>query len=192
MDKDINIILASGSPRRKELLKLLYADFKIIPADIDETVPELTETYSVAEAIAVKKALAIHNSSALVIGCDTVVIAEGKILGKPHNSKEAFEMLSLLSGKTHDVITGVCLCMKGKSYSFSERTQVEFYSLKDEEISAYIMTGECNDKAGAYGIQGLGSLLVRKIDGDFYNVVGLPVSRLKREINTFIKMININ
>lgn len=188
MNNDISVILASGSPRRKELLKLLYADFKVIPADIDESVPEFTEPCDVAETVAVKKALAIKNTSALVIGSDTTVICNGTILGKPKNSKDAYEMLSLLSGKTHEVITGVCLCYKGKSYSFSEKTFVEFYKLSDEEISAYIMTGECNDKAGSYGIQGLGSLLVKKIDGDFYNVVGLPVSRLRHEINRFLIM----
>lgn len=192
MNKDINIILASGSPRRQELLKLLYCDFEIIPADIDEKTDDISDVYEVAETLAVKKAMAIKNNSSLVIGCDTVVISDSKILGKPQNSKEAFEMLSSLSGKTHDVVTGVCLCYKGKSYSFKEVTRVEFYPLCDEEISAYIMTGECNDKAGAYGIQGLGSLFVKGINGDFYNVVGLPVSRLRHEIKRFLKIAGMN
>lgn len=192
MNEDTNIILASGSPRRKELLKLLYCDFKIIPADIDEKVSDISDPYSVSETLAVKKAISVKSNSSLVIGCDTVVISDGKIMGKPNNSQEAFQMLSSLSGKIHDVVTGVCLCYKGKSYSFKEITNVEFYPLTDEEISAYIMTGECKDKAGAYGIQGLGSLFVKGINGDFYNVVGLPVSRLRHEIKRFLKLAQIN
>ena len=188
MNKDINIILASGSPRRQELLKLLYCDFEVIPADIDENVPDTCDVYNVAETLAVKKAMAIKNESSLVIGCDTVVISDNNILGKPENSQQAFKMLSSLSGKSHHVVTGVCLCYNGKSYSFKEITKVEFYPLTDEEISAYIMTGECKDKAGAYGIQGLGSLFVKGIEGDFYNVVGLPVSRLRHEIKRFLKI----
>lgn len=188
MNKDLDIILASGSPRRKELLKLLYADFKVVPADIDETVSSDIDAFSVAETVAVKKAMAIKSTSALVISADTVVICDGKILGKPHGTKEAYTMLSSLSGRIHNVVTGVCLCYKGKSFSFSENTLVEFYPLSDKEISAYIMTGECNDKAGGYGIQGLGSLFVKRIDGDFFNVVGLPVSRLRHEIARFLDM----
>ena len=185
MDSNIDVILASASPRREELLKFLYADFKIIPADIDETIDEDTDVYSVAETLAIKKATSIKKENALIIGCDTIVILDGKILGKPKNSQDAYKMLSSLSGQVHEVVTGVCLCYGKNSYSFSETTQVMFNELSDEEISAYIMTGECNYKAGAYGIQGLGSLLVRKINGDFYNVVGLPISKLRLEIKRF-------
>lgn len=191
MNNDINIVLASGSPRRQELLKLLYCDFKIIPADIDENFSDKCDPYEVAEKLAVKKAMSVKNSSCLVIGCDTIVISDNNIMGKPQNSEQAFKMLSSLSGKIHDVVTGVCLCYKGKSYSFKEVTNVEFYPLSDEEISAYIMTGECKDKAGAYGIQGLGSLFVKRINGDFYNVVGLPVSRLRHEIKRFLKIADL-
>lgn len=189
MENEINVILASNSPRRKELLKMLYADFSICPAEIDESkVPEL-DVSDVAEYLAVKKAKNIKNNNSLIIACDTVVILDGEILGKPENSEDAIKMLSSLSGKTHDVITGVCLWYNNKSFSFSEKTEVEFYPISNEEISAYVMTGEPMDKAGAYGIQGLGGLFVKGIHGDYYNVVGLPIARLKREIKNFLKYI---
>lgn len=192
MKKETEVILASASPRRQELLKLLYADFTVIPADIDERVSDEIEHERIAEAVAVKKATALHNPDALIIGCDTVVLLDKKIMGKPKGAEGAYEMLSSLSGRVHQVITGVCLCYNGRSYSFSETTEVEFYPLTDEEISAYIMTGEPCDKAGAYGIQGLGSLFVKRINGDFYNVVGLPVSRLRHEIERFRHICSID
>lgn len=188
MLNNINIILASASPRRQELLKLIADNFEVRPADIDETVPDGTNPFEAAEIIAVKKAQAIKDESALIIACDTVVIIDGVILGKPKSAENAFEMLSMLSGKTHSVVTGVCLCCKGKSLSFSEKTDVEFYPLSDSEISEYISTGEPFDKAGGYGIQGFGGVLAKGINGDFNNVVGLPVSRLKREIERFLKL----
>ena len=191
MNNEINVILASASPRRKELLKMLYADFKVLPSDIDEeNIPEMSP-YEIAEYLAVKKATAINNKNALIIGCDTVVIVNDKILGKPTDCEDAMKMLSELSGKFHDVVTGVCISYNGKSFSFSEKTNVEFFPLTQKEISAYVMTGEPLDKAGSYGIQGLGGLLVRGINGDFYNVVGLPVARLRREISRFITINNI-
>lgn len=189
MLKNINVTLASASPRRKELLKMICKDFKVVPADIDESFSNEINPFEVAEKIAVKKAQAISDENSLIIACDTVVILGEKIMGKPKDELSAFEMLSDLSGKVHTVITGVCLCYKGKSYSFSEKTEVEFYPLLIEEINEYIKTGEPFDKAGAYGIQGLGGVLVKGIKGDFYNVVGLPVSRLKREISRFLKII---
>ena len=190
MNDEINVILASGSPRRKELLKMLYADFRIFPTDTDESIPDGLDVYEVAEYLSVKKAKSIKANNALVIACDTVVIADGKILGKPESCEDAVRMLSTLSGKVHDVVTGVCLSYNNRTLSFSQKTSVEFYELSQNEISAYVMTGEPMDKAGAYGIQGLGSLFVKKIDGDFYNVVGLPVARLKREINLFLKAVH--
>ena len=189
MKDDINIILASGSPRRKEQLKMLYADFSVLPSDIDENSLRNVDTYDQAEYLAVKKAQAIKSKNALIIACDTVVIIDGEILGKPENTQQAFAMLKTLSGRTHDVVTGVCLSYNSKTYSFSQKTSVEFYELSDNEISSYIMTGEPMDKAGAYGIQGLGGLFVKGINGDYFNVVGLPVSRLKREIDLFIRIV---
>jgi len=191
MIRNINVVLASASPRRKELLKLLFEDFQINPANIDETVSADISPFEVAENIAVKKSQAIKDENSLIIACDTVVIIEGKILGKPQNSNIAFKMLSQLSGKCHEVVTGVCLCYKGKTYSFSEITEVEFYGLSTEEIATYIATGEPFDKAGGYGIQGFGATLVKGIKGDFYNVVGLPISRLKHEISRFLSIFDL-
>ena len=130
------------------------------------------------KALAVAKA----NPQATVIGADTIVVLEGIILGKPRDRADAIKMLQNLSGKVHSVFTGVCLIKDSKENSFFEETKVEFYSLSNEEIEAYVDTGEPMDKAGAYGIQGRGCLLVKRIEGDYFNVVGLPVGRLIREL----------
>ncbi len=180
------VVLASQSPRRKELLRFLFPDFLVRPADIDETVPSGVDPFSAAEIIASKKADATA-SSGLVIACDTVVIINGEILGKPHDETDARRMLEKLSGATHDVVSGVALRYKGKKRSFSQRTSVTFCSMTDSDICAYLATGEPFDKAGAYGIQGYGALFVEKIDGDFFNVVGLPIARLRTEIISLIK-----
>lgn len=184
----MKVILASASPRRQELLHYIFNDFECIPADIDETIPDGVETEFAPEYFACQKALYISKlyPDALVIGSDTVVIVGSQILGKPSDENDARNMLRLLSGTTHSVVTGCCLFLNGKSRSFAEETFVEFNKLSDKEIDDYISTREPFDKAGAYGIQGFGSLLVRRIDGDFFNVVGLPVSRLNREIKEFV------
>ena len=182
-------ILASASPRRQELLKYIVPDFDIIPADIDETLPEGTQADKAAEYLSVKKAehIAARHPDSLVIGSDTVVIIDGEILGKPSDEKDAERMLKKLSGQVHTVVTGVCLSMNGRSESFSKETKVRFYPLSDKEISDYIATGEPMDKAGAYGIQGFGSVLIEGIEGDFFNVMGLPVASLKRKMEEFLK-----
>lgn len=177
------IVLASASPRRKELLSFITTDFKIVPADIDETVENNVPLEKRPEYLAVKKALHISKNgyeNDIVIGCDTGVFVDGKMLGKPKNREDAENMLKLLSGRQHKVITGCCTVKNGVAKSFSNVTLVEFFELSDPEIEEYIATGEPFDKAGAYGIQGKGSLLVKKIDGDYFNVVGLPVSELNR------------
>ena len=176
------IILASASPRRKELFSIIQKDFKIIPADIDEVLPEGISAEAAAEFLSVQKAKAVfqEHPEDTVIGCDTAVICEGEILGKPKDSTDAKRMLSLLSGKTHKVITGCAIFKSGKSLSFSEVTEVTFFELSEKEIDDYIATNEPFDKAGAYGIQGYGSLLVEKINGDYFNVVGLPVAKLNK------------
>ena len=122
----------------------------------------------------------------VVIGSDTGVFIDGTMLGKPENKEQAREMLKLLSGKTHKVITGCSVFYKGQNISFSEVTEVEFYHLTDSEIEEYIATGEPMDKAGAYGIQGKGALLIKRIKGDYYNVVGLPVGALKQKLKLFV------
>ncbi len=179
------VILASASPRRQELLKILFDDFTIEPADIDETVRKSIEIEQYPEYLAVKKARHIaekHTPDDMVIGCDTGVFIDNLMLGKPSDENQAKEMLTLLSGRTHKVITGCCIMHNGRTVSFSKVTEVEFYRLTDEDIEEYIKTGEPMDKAGAYGIQSKGALLVKKINGDYFNVVGLPVAEMKQRI----------
>jgi len=180
----MDIILASASPRRLELMRLISEKFEVIPADVEEIVPDEISAHDTAEYLARLKAenVASYNPTALVIGCDTAVIVEGEVLGKPKDADDAFSMLKKLSGREHSVVTGCALCCNGKTISFSEETRVFFHELADKEILDYIATNEPNDKAGAYAIQGRGSLLVKSIIGDYFNVVGMPVSRLNREI----------
>lgn len=176
------MILASASPRRRELLEYSVKGFEVRPADVDETVPEKIPAEETAEYLAVKKARAAAavNPYDDIIAADTVVILGNEIMGKPRNINHAREMLRKLSGRTHKVITGVCVCSRGRTESFSECTEVTFYELTDSEIERYVQSGDPMDKAGAYGIQSGGALLVREIKGDFFNVVGLPVARLHR------------
>lgn len=184
----MEVILASASPRRKKLLSMLYSDFRVKVSDIRELVPRDLTVTQCPEYLAKKKAENVSQGyeKCLVIGCDTSVIVDGKILNKPRSTSDARTMMHLLSGKTHQVITGCCLFYQGKCQCFSETTDVEFYPLTDEEIEAYISTSEPYDKAGGYGIQNKAALFVKGIKGDYYNVVGLPVSRLKREIDAFL------
>ncbi len=179
--------MASASPRRKELINIITNDVTCIPADVDETLPEGIEVSEAAEFLACRKALfvAAEHKDKIVLGCDTVVIIDGEILGKPKDRADAKRMLKLLSGRTHEVITGCCLCFGGKTVSFSCSSLVTFWPLEENTIDDYIATGECDDKAGAYGIQEKGALLVKEIKGDYFNIVGLPVSM----INNYLKSI---
>ena len=179
------VILASASPRRKELLELITEDFKIIPSGVEETVPDGIPPEKRPEFLARLKAedIAKKYPHDTVIGADTSVIIDDCVLGKPEGSEQAKDMLKMLSGRTHRVVTGCAVINNGECRSFSSATEVEFYPLTDGEIEAYIATGECFDKAGAYGIQGKGGLLVKTIRGDWYNVVGLPVAQLARVLN---------
>lgn len=176
------IILASQSPRRQELLKLITNDFEIKVSNVDETLPSGISPKDAVLYLSKIKAEPFKNDGDIIIGADTVVALDGKILGKPKNDENAREMLKFLSGKAHSVFTGVTLIKGDITRSFAVETKVKFFDLTDEEIDEYIKTGEPADKAGAYGIQGYGSLLVEKIDGDYFNVVGLPVSKLAREL----------
>lgn len=185
------IILASASPRRIELLHLLFPVFDVVPSDIIENALS-DDLYDVPAELSLLKAsdVASKNKAAAVIGADTAVIIGSTILGKPKDRQEAFEMLRLLSGKTHSVVTGVTVIYSNKVKTISDITHVSFYELSDEEIKSYIDGDAPYDKAGAYGIQGKAALFVREIKGDFYNVVGLPVSKLKRLIkNDFSQLI---
>lgn len=184
----MKIILASASPRRKELLTLAGIPFEAHPVNADETITCCTPPEGAVMMLASRKAqlAAEQFPDDLIIGADTIVAVGKRIYGKPATEEEAFEMLSALSGKKHQVFTGVCIYNKsGDRNAFCTRTDVTFFPLSEDEIWAYIATGEPMDKAGAYGIQGKGALLVKKIEGDYYNVVGLPVSRLVRELKSF-------
>ena len=178
------LILASASPRRKELLTNLHLPFEISSSNVDESFsPSLSPEDAVVELASRKaKFVAEKNGDAYVIGADTIVVFEGDILGKPQDEEEAVSMLSRLSGGTHEVYTGVSIISPEKEISFYEKTLVTFWELTQEEISLYIKSGESYDKAGSYGIQGFGSYLVKSVNGDYFTVVGLPVSRTAREL----------
>lgn len=180
-------IVASASPRRKEILQNAGYIFEIIPSDADETVEKGLSAEETVEQLAFKKATAVSekNADAVVFGCDTVVVSDGEILGKPKDSEDAFRMLKMLSGKTHKVLTGVCVRDSEKCKVFSVATDVTFFPLSDETIESYIATKEPDDKAGAYGIQGFGSVLVKEIKGDYLSVVGLPLSETARVLTSF-------
>ena len=172
------IILASKSPRRKELLSLITDDFTVDSAEVDETLPCDIEPDKAVEYLSKIKAQPFRESGKIVIGADTVVAIDGEILGKPKNEKDAFLMLKNLSGKEHSVFTGVTVIKNDKEVTFSVQTRVKFFELDDREIEDYISSGEPFDKAGAYGIQGKGAELVEKYEGDYNNIVGLPVDTL--------------
>ncbi len=189
-------ILASASPRRREILENVGLEFDILVSSADEN----SIDRSVAPELLVKELAMLKASESAkyarrgcyIIGADTVVAFEGKILEKPADEADAVRMLKMLSGKKHTVYTGVCVYStpEHKAVAECEKTDVEFFELTDEEINAYVATKEPMDKAGAYGIQGIGALLVKKIDGDYFNVVGLPVALLQRILkNEFGKTI---
>lgn len=187
---DVSVVLASKSPRRQELLKYITDEFEVIPSGYEENVPDGLDAENVPEFLAIKKALDVAHDhpDELVIGCDTVVICDGVILGKPKDKCDAFKMLCTLSGRTHQVISGVCLCFNGKTMSFSQTTQVSFYSLREEDIIKYIDSENVLDKAGSYGIQDGAALFVESISGDYYNVVGFPIAKLRLEIEKFLSL----
>ncbi len=176
------VILASQSPRRKELMGFITEDFTVKVSDAEEVTDPSLSPEETVKALAVLKGEAVAESHPddTVISADTIVVLDGKILGKPKNRDDAFRMLSSLSGKIHTVYTGVCVIAKNKQLCFADKTEVTFYPLSDEDINSYIETGEPFDKAGAYGIQGKGSIMIKGIFGDYYNVMGLPVARLNR------------
>lgn len=179
------IILASQSPRRRELIANITADFTVIVSDAEEILPEGIAPGDVPAYLADVKAAAVAaaHPDDTVIGADTVVILDGAVLGKPRDEADAVRMLRALSGRVHTVITGCAVYQGSERITFSELTRVEFYPLSDREIMEYIATGEPFDKAGAYGIQGRGCVLVKRIEGDYFNVMGLPVARLKRKLD---------
>ncbi|MEZ0536105.1 nucleoside triphosphate pyrophosphatase [Caldicellulosiruptoraceae bacterium PP1] len=185
------LVLASASPRRISLLKQFKIKFEVIPSDIDEVFDESLSPDMVVKKLAKEKVLdvskKINFNDVIIIGADTIVYIDNKILGKPKDKNEAFEMLKMISGKEHIVYTGMCLydTEKDKIIEDFEATKVYISHLSDEEIIKYIETGEPLDKAGAYAIQGYGSLIVKSINGCYFNVVGLPLYKLNKLLNVF-------
>ena len=178
----MHLILASASPRRQALLHIITPDFVIDPAGIDEGVADFLPAEMRPAFLAREKALSVarRRPGDLVLGCDTGVLVGSEMLGKPSSPEEAAAMLRRLSGRTHRVVTGCCLAQNALCWTFSCTTRVTFYDLSEEHIAEYIATPEPYDKAGGYGIQGAGAVFVRSIEGDYNNVVGLPVSALAR------------
>ncbi|MCR5525838.1 MAG: Maf family protein [Lachnospiraceae bacterium] len=189
MSSTKEIILASASPRRQELLRQIGINFMVIVSDSEEEYSS-NDPEKAAEEISFGKArnVAEKCDSGVIVAADTIVVVDGRILGKPEDEKEAFKMLKELQGRSHKVITGVTLARFEKNEirynSFHETTEVEIYPMTDVEILDYISTGDPMDKAGSYGIQGVFAKFIKKIDGDYYNVVGLPLGRLYHELNT--------
>lgn len=185
--KDTKIVLASASPRRLALLEQVGVECEVIPSEREEIIREISPERIVRQ-LASDKAHDVFDrlpgtdGNTLVIGADTVVAVDGRILGKPHSYEEAFDMIKLIRGREHNVITGVDIMGKDREVCFSEVTGVRVYPMSDEEIEEYLSCGESMDKAGAYGIQGFFAAYILGINGDYNNVVGLPVSRLIHEI----------
>lgn len=181
-----HVILASTSPRRQELIATLRIPFKIVPSDANEDTPDGWEPRMIVETLALRKAEAVYRnlsdegSNAIVVGSDTIVVLDGDILGKPTDDKDAARMLSLLQGRTHKVFTGVaCIdALNGQRIVRHRVTTVSMKTLNEDQIMSYVRSGEPQDKAGAYAIQGLGASIVDSIEGDYFNVVGLPLSLL--------------
>ena len=185
--KNCRIILATNSPRRKELFSSLDIPFKIFTKEIDESYPKEISPLAVAEFLAVKKANAYSaKEKELIITSDTIVIHKDIILNKPKDYSQAYQMLSLISNSSNNVITGVCIKSKNKQISFSETSKVYFSKLDEEEIQFYIKNYNPLDKAGAYGIQDwIGKIGIKNINGCYYNVMGLPIHKLYQELKKF-------
>jgi len=183
----MRLILASQSPRRAELLTAAGIAFDVMPVEIDERPQpaELPADYVVRLALAKAREIARRNPGRAVLGADTVVVVDGRILGKPVDNDDAGSMLNTLSGRTHDVLTGVALCLDGREACEAVSTRVRFLQLSPSEIEWYVASGEPRDKAGGYAIQGLASRFVDRVEGSYSNVVGLPVTTVCRMLGEF-------
>ena len=187
----MKLILASASPRRREILSNAGYSFCVRPADMGGYIVPTLPVDKAVEALAEQKAdCVVQNAAAdeIVLAADTIVVRDGLVLGKPKNEADAFSMLRSLAGRSHTVYTGVCIALPGKNgrrETFSCATNVRFYPLSDDTIRRYIATGEPMDKAGAYGIQGYGCVLVEGIEGDYFNVMGLPVAQTARYLSQY-------
>ena len=184
----MNLILASGSPRRRELMSLITPDYTVITSDVDETKIAADSPAHLAKALATAKARAVaeENPDDVVCGFDTVVECEGEVFGKPKDEADAVRMLRALSGKTHQVHTGVCIAKGDRAEHFVDSCKVTFFPLGEEEIAFYTATPEPYDKAGAYAIQGRAALWLDRIEGDYYTIMGLPVSRTVQTLAHFL------
>jgi septum formation protein len=174
------IVLASSSPRRRDLLSLIHLQHEVIPADIDERYLPGEDARAHAERLAREKAAKGRHQDAVVIGSDTIVVVDGEVLGKPRDDGDAARMLRRLSGRTHVVMTAVAVAFDGRMESAVEEVAVSFHPLTDEDIAAYVATREPMDKAGAYGIQGFGATIVAGVEGDYFAVMGMPLQLLVR------------
>lgn len=180
MSERPRVILASRSPRRRDLLSLIHVPHEVRPADIDETYPTGEQPRAHAERLAREKAQAIREQGAVVIASDTIVVVDGDVLGKPLDDANAARMLRRLAGRSHVVMTAVAVAWRERLVSDVEEVKVEFHELSDAQIAQYVATREPMDKAGAYGIQGYGATIVRRVEGDYFAVMGLPLQRLVR------------
>lgn len=191
--KNYNIILASQSPRRREILKMLGVDFKVVVKDTDETFPPELQGGAIPEHIAVLKASAFDSDlqslpdNTIIIASDTIVYIDNKVIGKPKGREDAIKMLKTLSGRCHQVLTGVCIKTKNRQRSFFAESKVWFRELSDDEITYYVDNYRPFDKAGAYAVQEwIGAAAIAKIEGSYYNVMGLPSQMLYNELLKFI------
>ncbi len=184
----MKLILASGSPRRKELLALLDIPFEVVVSNFDERIDQDKKLEDEIKRLSFGKAKSVFekNEDAVVIGADTIVTIDNKVLGKPKDQEDAKRMLTLLSNNVHTVITGVTIMSKDKTETFASSSKVYFDQLTDDEIKEYILTKEPMDKAGAYAIQGIGSKFIKKIEGDYYSIVGLPINQIYQKLRAFI------
>ena len=178
------LILASQSPRRRELLEKCGIPFTCEPADIDESLNEENDLAEEVKGLSLRKAKAVlkKHPDAIVIGSDTIVTADGKVLGKPADREDACRMLAMLSGRSHEVITGLCIMSTKRIYQDVSVSHVTFAPLSEEEILNYVSSGECDDKAGAYAIQGGAGKFITRIDGDYYAIMGLPLNSVYKEL----------
>ena len=183
----MKLILASGSPRRKEILSYLNIPFEVIISSFEEKIDEKKPLEEEIKRLSKGKASTVFkdNKDAIVIGADTIVTINNKVLGKPKDKEDAYQMLKLLSGNKHTVITGVTIISEENIDTFASVSDVYFNKLTDKEINDYIATNESMDKAGAYAIQGIGSKFINKIDGDYYSIMGLPINEIYKRLKVF-------